>query len=51
MIFARISSQLRIGVTINCSIVPRSRSLTMERAVRLVAVWNKIMAIKPGTIL
>ena len=48
IILPRISSQDRIGVTISCSIVPRSRSRTIDVAVRMEVNVNKIIAITPG---
>src|SRR5215216_3951693 len=49
-IFPTTSSHERIGVTINCSIVPRSRSRTMEEAVNNVVMKYRIIPITPGTL-
>src|ERR1041385_3876445 len=49
-IFPTTSSQERIGVTISCSIVPRSRSRTIEEAVNNAVMKNRIMPITPGTL-
>ena len=45
-----INSHGRMGVTISCSIVPRSRSRTTEEAVRMAAMAYRIMPITPGII-
>src|ERR1044072_258108 len=50
MIFPTTSSQERIGVTINCSMVPRSRSRTIEGAVHKAVMKYRIMPITPGTL-
>ena len=39
-----------MGVTINCSMVPRSRSRTMEREVSIVVSRKRTIAIRPGII-
>ena len=44
------NSHERMGVTINCSIVPRSRSRTMEEAVSKAVMKYRIMPITPGTL-
>ena len=48
--FPRINSIGRIGVTISCSIVPISFSLTMAMDVRSSEVMSRIIAITPGTL-
>ena len=42
------SSHGRMGVTMSCSIVPRSRSRTIAVAVRMEVMANRIMPITPG---
>ncbi len=51
MILAITSSHERMGVTMSCSIVPRSRSLTMAAEVRVVVVIIRIIAIRAGIML
>src|SRR4030067_3732720 len=47
-IVATTSSQGRIGVTINCAIVPRSRSRTIAVAVKMEVKAYRIIPITPG---
>src|SRR3989304_3550664 len=49
MIFPRMSSQGRIGVTISCSIVPRSRSRTIAVAVSIEGRSCRIIPLRAGT--
>jgi hypothetical protein len=49
-ILPNTSSIWRMGVTINCSIVPRSRSRTTAEAVSMAVMAYRIMAMTPGII-
>ena len=48
MVLPSISSSLRTGVIISCSIVPRSRSRTTPSAVSTRATWVMMIPISPG---
>ena len=48
IVFPSINSTGRMGVTINCSIVPISFSLTIAREVRRIVVIIRITATTPG---
>ncbi len=50
IVFPNISSNGLMGVTISCSIVPTSRSLTIDMDVNSRQVSITINAITPGTI-
>jgi len=49
-VLPRISSNDRIGVTINCSMVPISRSRTIAMAVSSSEISSTTTAITPGTL-